>query len=122
MSNILFIGDHELPGAVKHIDALHVAGDIVHVADIDHGEQLVRRIIDADEIHLWHTTVDDEFALGMVYFFSIHARHYNLHWTVKVFGGMDRYERMFEVFVPAPDKDEKLVDPVLLPPEFGGES
>ena len=116
-NKIVFIGDAETPDAQEHIDACRKAGDDLFVADIVLGEQLVRRIIDADEIHLWHVDEQEAFELGMVYFYGVHAVHYKLHWKIMVFGVGCHLTNMFQDFVPALDAGERLVlDPILLPP------
>lgn len=118
---IVFVGDSMTPEAVKHIHDL--ANDEVYVAEINFGPQLVRRIIDADEIHLFHVNRDDEFELGMIYFFSVHALHYRLGWKIKVFGEIDsEYKTMFDVTKLPLEAGERLVtdlDPILLPVNDG---
>lgn len=62
------------------ITALQMVGHEVFVAGKEY-EQLVHRIIDADEIHVWD--IDREFELGMVYFYSV---HFKPGWVIKLFG------------------------------------
>ncbi len=80
--NIVHIGAGTSPEEIAHIVALLRAWHDVFVPGLGGGgyEQLVRRIIDADEIHVWD--IGREFELGMVYFYSVHK----LHWRVKLFG------------------------------------
>lgn len=67
----------------NHIISRREAGHEVYVPGDSTGEQLVRRIIDADEIHIWDASM--VFELGMVYFYSVHATHYRLSWVIRIF-------------------------------------
>jgi hypothetical protein len=52
----------------------------------------------------------------MVYFFTIHALHYNLGWKVKVFNCSAEVVEQFIAPEPALEPGEKLVtSPILLP-------
>jgi len=114
--NIVFIGDAETTAAVEHIGKHRESGDEVYVGEVECGEQMVRRIIDADEVHLFHVTPDDSFELGMVYFFSIHARHYKLHWMIKIFGFDGDMLRMFaQGEGPEAESGPKLMDIEFVP-------
>ena len=116
---IVFIGDTVTTAADEHIAKCCKQGHEVYVPIVNAGEQLVRRIIDADEIHLFHVTPDDAFELGMVFFFTVHALHYRLHWEVKVFGGNEDQLRMFTQHEPDPDAVSILDGkPILMPIEI----
>lgn len=81
--NIVHIGRGTTPEEIDHIMSLRDAGNDVYVPGDSTGEQLVRRIIGAQEIHVWNA--DMVFELGMVYFYSVHALHYGTAWAIKVF-------------------------------------
>ncbi len=90
---IVFIGSDDTLEAIEHIIKHREAGDDVFVPGDSTGEQLVRRIMDADEIHIWDIT--DEFKLGMVYFFAQHALHHKLRWAIKLFGDFGKLTPLF---------------------------
>ena len=115
-NKIVFIGCHETPQADEHIQAIRKAGDDLYVAGdgIDCGEPLVRRIIDADEVHLYEVDRDDAFVLGMVYFFAVHALHYKLHWKIKVFNCCAEVVERFMQHEPALEAGEKDARPILM--------
>jgi hypothetical protein len=115
-NKIVFVGCGGFGAGVKHIAKLRKAGDDVYIADSSCGEQMVRRIIDADEVHLFEVDRDDAFELGMVYFFTVHALHYKLHWKIKVFNCDAEIVDQFINHEPALEPGEKLVtSPILLP-------
>lgn len=112
---IVFIGSDDTLEAIDHVIEHREAGHDVYVPGPG-GEQLVRRIIDADEIHIWDR--DMEFELGMVYFFSVHALHYGLSWAIKMFNGVDDDGRLTALFT---NQDYVGEQPILLPvPSRGG--
>jgi hypothetical protein len=111
---IVFIGCSETPQADQHILKHREAGDVVCVADPAHGEQMVRRIIDADEVHLFEVDRDDAFELGMVYFFAVHALHYKLHWKIKVFNCCAEVVERFIQHEPKLEAGEKDARPILM--------
>ena len=116
MKKIVFIGNTETTDALNHIIKHREAGDEVYLAEPECGEQMVRRIIDADEVHLFHATAEDSFELGMVYFFGVHALHYKLHWTLKIFGGeAEGHLRMFNEIHARPEPVPKLMDVKFVP-------
>ena len=75
---IVHIGKATAGTEVEHIKCQRDAGNEVYVYAPGQNtyEQLMRRIIDADEIHIF--AADMPFELGMVYFFSLHALHHKL--------------------------------------------
>ncbi len=81
--NIVHIGTGTKEEAHYILD-LRRSGHKVFLPGLANREQLVRRIMDADEIHVWDIT--REFELGMIYFYSVHALHHSLSWTVRLFG------------------------------------
>lgn len=81
--NIVHIGKGTGHEEILHIAGLRADGHDVYVPGERTGEQLVRRIIDADQIHIWDATM--VFELGMVYFYSVYALHHKLGWSIKVF-------------------------------------
>ena len=82
--NIVHIGAGTTRSEIEHITEMRDAGHDYFVPGDSTCEQTVRRIMDADEIHIWDLT--REFELGMVYFFSVHALHHKLNWCIKLFG------------------------------------
>ncbi len=78
---IVHIGRGTTPDEINHIIGLRSYGHDVYIPGDSTHEQLIRRIIDADEIHIFDAGM--VFELGMVYFFSVHALHYRLSWVVK---------------------------------------
>lgn len=93
--NIVHIGAGTTLAEIKHITALRDAGHDYFVPGDSTHEQTVRRIINADEIHIWD--ISREFELGLVYFHSVGALHYNLNWRVRLFcaGGRDSLTPLF---------------------------
>lgn len=81
--NIVHIGGCNTQAEIKHITELRDAGHDYYVPGDSTFEQTVRRIMDADEIHIWD--INREFELGLVFFFSVHALHHKLHWRIKIF-------------------------------------
>lgn len=123
MSNIVHIGKGTTPQEIDAIIALRDAGHDVYVPGDSTGEQLVRRIIYSDEVHIWDASM--VFELGIVYFFSVHALHYRLSWLVKVFCDPGRGNTLLPLFTqsaaePGLDVGEKpiLLDLVEPEPEF----
>lgn len=111
--NIVFIGEDDTLAAINHVIEHREAGHDVYVPGPGTGEQLVRRIIDADEIHIWDR--DMEFELGMVYFFSVHALHYGLGWVIKMFNGVDTAGRLTALFTNQDTGHDDGEQPILLP-------
>ncbi len=81
--NIVHIGRGTTVEEIEHITEQRDAGHDYFVPGDSTYEQLVRRIMDADEIHIWDIT--KEFELGMIYFFSVEALHHKLHWRIVIF-------------------------------------
>jgi len=93
---IVHIGKATAGTEVEHIKYQRDAGNEVYVYAPGQNtyEQLMRRIIDADEIHIF--AADMPFELGMVYFFSLHALHHKLNWSVRVFCNSNPTLRVFQ--------------------------
>lgn len=106
----------------NHIISRRDAGHEVYVPGDGTGEQLVRRIIEADEIHVWDASM--VFELGMVYFYSVHATQYHLSWMIRVFCEPDPKLPVFQQrFNPGVDEGETerpilFEPPVCVHPEF----
>lgn len=115
---IVHIGKGCVPEEINSIVFLREAGHEVYVpghAVPGTHEQLVRRIIDADEIHIWDAAM--VFELGMVYFFSVHALHYGLGWCIRVFCDPDPVLPIFQQQEPGLDAGERpILLPVFVPP------
>lgn len=94
--NIVHIGKGTALAEIDHIVELRTAGHDVYVPGDSTYEQLVRRIIDADEIHIFDTGM--VFELGMIYLFSVHAQHYGLGWVIKMFGDPNPADKFFTLF------------------------
>lgn len=84
---IVHIGAGTTLAEIKHIAEQREAGHDYFVPGDNTYEQTVRRIMDADEIHVFDIT--REFELGLVYFFSVEALHHKLHWRIRLFDDAD---------------------------------
>ena len=84
---IVHIGAGTTEAEIKHISTARIAGHDYFVPGDSTYEQTVRRIQDADEIHIWD--MGREFELGMICFYSVHALHYKLRWRVRIFDDRD---------------------------------